>query len=103
MSTKRNHAISGAVDENFIDRVCGCNRVSRQLRQSIAVPANFYSEYSTLTGFQGVLDATEHMIAQKITGMIGGNIAPDISSPEHIQTCPYCKIAYQNGRIHHEN
>jgi len=103
VSTKRNHALSGAVDENFIDRVCGCNRVSRQLRQSIAVPANFYSEYSTLTGFQGVLDATEHMIAQKITGMIGGNIAPDITSPEHIQTCPYCKIAYQNGRIHHEN
>ena len=103
VSTKRNHALSGAVDENFIDRVCGCNRVSRQLRQSIAVPANFYSEYSTLTGFQGVLDATEHMIAQKITGMLGGNIAPDISSPEHIQTCPYCKIAYQNGRIHHEN
>ena len=97
LSTRgREHALSGAVDANLMDRVFGSRTPSKAMAETVAVDPHEGFGTEEARGMEALLDATEEAIRVAVARMMGGDIE---AAPVDAGACAYCPVMSCERRI----
>lgn len=90
LSTRgREHALSGAVDANLMDRVYGSRTPSKATAEAVAVDPGGGFGTDGAHGMDALLDATEEAIRAAVARMLDGDIE---AAPVDASACAYCPV-----------
>ena len=90
LSTRgREHALSGAVDANLMDRVYGSRTPSKATAEAVAVDPGGGFGTDGAHGMDALLDATEKAIQAAVARMLDGDIE---AAPVDASACAYCPV-----------
>lgn len=97
LSTKgRDHALSGAVDADQMERVYGDRLPSKDARAAVGVERGADFGIEGETGMDALLDATEAAIAEEVARMMDGCIE---ARPRDAKACDYCPVSNCEKRM----
>lgn len=97
LSTRgREHALSGAVDANLMDRVFGSRAPSKATTEAVAVDPHGSFGTDGTHGMDALLDATEEAIRAAVARMLDGDIE---AAPVDEGACAYCPVMNCERRI----
>ena len=83
LSTKGDHALAGAADENVADLVFG--KVSSRRAPRVCVPR----AQDGGSGMDALLDRTEELVAREVEQMLAGNVE---ARPRDARSCDFCPV-----------
>ena len=83
LSTKGDHALAGAADENVADLVFG--KVSSRRAPRVCVPR----AQDGSSGMDALLDRTEELVAREVEQMLAGNVE---ARPRDARSCDFCPV-----------
>ncbi len=89
LGTKGNHALAGAVSANALDRIYGAHPLGGRSAGAVTVDDAQGFDGQGARGIEGLLDATEAAIAQKVAELVEGNVE---ANPIDAKACSFCPV-----------
>ena len=89
LSTKDDHALAGAIQDNLVENVLGTLPTDKRLK-NVSVPrGETFGRDDGQTGMNALLDRTEELIAEKVKKLMEGHIE---ACPADKSACKYCPV-----------